>query len=49
MFVKNSEAQEAGRKATANQMKEKLGGDEELAAKLTPDYEGNVSSSAPLS
>lgn len=39
MFVKHSEAQEAGRKGTADQMKQKLGGDEELARKLTPDYE----------
>lgn len=39
MFVKHSEAQEAGRKITTNQMKEKLGNDEDLAAKLTPDYE----------
>lgn len=39
MFVKDSEAQEAGRKATQKQMLEKLGGDEELAKKLTPTYE----------
>ncbi|KAF2208808.1 hypothetical protein CERZMDRAFT_48524 [Cercospora zeae-maydis SCOH1-5] len=39
MFVKDSEAQRAARKATAAQMKEKLGNDEVLAGKLTPDYE----------
>lgn len=39
MFVKDSAAQDAGRKATADQMKEKLGGDEDLARKLTPSYE----------
>jgi cation diffusion facilitator CzcD-associated flavoprotein CzcO len=39
MFVKGSSAQATARKATAEQMKEKLGGDVELAAKLTPDYE----------
>ncbi|CAK1354968.1 putative sterigmatocystin biosynthesis monooxygenase stcW [Cercospora beticola] len=39
MFVKDSDAQTAARKATADQMKEKLGNDESLAAKLTPDYE----------
>ena len=39
MFVKKSHAQNAGRKATADQMKEKLGGDEELARRLTPEYE----------
>lgn len=39
MFVKDSHAQNAGRKATADQMKNKLGGDEELARKLTPEYE----------
>jgi cation diffusion facilitator CzcD-associated flavoprotein CzcO len=39
MFVKDSNAQIAGKKATADQMKEKLGGDEELANKLTPEYE----------
>lgn len=38
MFVKDSDAQNAARKATADQMKEKLGNDETLAAKLTPDY-----------
>ena len=39
MFVKNSAAQEEARQATADMMKSKLGGDEELASKLTPDYE----------
>ena len=39
MFVKDSHAQNAGRKATADQMKEKLGNDEVLAKKLTPEYE----------
>lgn len=39
MFVKNSAAQRAGRKATADQMKSKLGNDEDLAARLTPEYE----------
>lgn len=39
MFVKDSHAQNVGRKATADQMKEKLGNDEDLARKLTPDYE----------
>lgn len=39
MFVKHSKAQEAGRKAVADQMKAKLNGDEELARKLTPEYE----------
>ncbi|KAK4555055.1 hypothetical protein LTR86_007821 [Recurvomyces mirabilis] len=39
MFVKNSVAQEEGRKATAEMMKKKLGGDEDLARKLTPEYE----------
>lgn len=39
MFVKNSPAQRAGRKATADQMKAKLGNDENLAARLTPEYE----------
>jgi cation diffusion facilitator CzcD-associated flavoprotein CzcO len=38
MFVKGSEAQEQGKKATQDQMREKLGGDNVLAAKLTPDY-----------
>ena len=39
MFVKHSDAQEEGKKQVAEQMKQKLGGDEELASKLTPDYE----------
>lgn len=39
MFVKKSEAQVVGRKVTADQMKEKLGDDEGLARKLTPNYE----------
>lgn len=39
MFVKNSSAQEEGRRQTANMMKEKLGGDEELARILTPEWE----------
>ena len=39
MFVKDSDAQKAARKATAEQMKERLGNNEELAAKLTPTYE----------
>lgn len=39
MFVKNSSAQEDGKKATADQMREKLNGNEELAKKLIPDYE----------
>lgn len=39
MFVKESDAQVAGRKFTADQMKEKLGNNDELASKLTPDYE----------
>ncbi|EMC94774.1 hypothetical protein BAUCODRAFT_560547 [Baudoinia panamericana UAMH 10762] len=39
MFVKHSRAQEAGRRQTAEMMKRALGGDEELARKLTPDYE----------
>lgn len=39
MFVKGSEAQEQGKKATADQMRGKLNGDEELARKLIPDYE----------
>ena len=39
MFVKSSAAQNEGRKQTAAMMKEKLGGDEELAQKLTPEYE----------
>ncbi|KAK5126680.1 hypothetical protein LTR85_009614 [Meristemomyces frigidus] len=39
MFVKHSSAQEEGRRQTADMMKQKLGGDEELASKLTPDYE----------
>ena len=39
MFVKDSNAQHAGKKATADQMKAKLGNDEELAKKLTPEYE----------
>ena len=39
MFVKDSNAQEAGKKATADQMRSKLGGDEDLANKLTPEYE----------
>ncbi|KAF7185128.1 putative sterigmatocystin biosynthesis monooxygenase stcW [Pseudocercospora fuligena] len=47
MFVKNSEAQESGRKAVVEQMKAKLDGDEELAAKLTPDYEVGCRRSTP--
>lgn len=39
MFVKNSHAQDAGRKATADQMKGKLNNDDNLAKKLTPEYE----------
>ena len=39
MFVKHSEAQRRGREQTADMMKEKLRGDSELAAKLTPDWE----------
>jgi cation diffusion facilitator CzcD-associated flavoprotein CzcO len=39
MFTKGSEAQTVGKKATADQMKEKLGNDEDLARKLTPEYE----------
>ncbi|SMR44755.1 unnamed protein product [Zymoseptoria tritici ST99CH_3D1] len=39
MFVKGSEAQEQGKKATQDQMREKLCGDAELATKLIPDYE----------
>lgn len=39
MFVKESDAQIAGRKFTADQMKEKLGNDDQLASKLIPDYE----------
>ncbi|KAK3702417.1 hypothetical protein LTR37_014883 [Vermiconidia calcicola] len=39
MFVKDSHAQNSGRKATADMMKEKLGGDAELARLLTPEYE----------
>lgn len=39
MFVKNSTAQKEGRRQTQEMMKEKLGGNEELARKLTPDYE----------
>ena len=39
MFVKDSNAQNAGRKATADQMKGKLNNNEELARKLTPEYE----------
>ncbi|KAK4900271.1 hypothetical protein LTR27_002495 [Elasticomyces elasticus] len=39
MFVKHSAAQENGRRQTAEMMKQKLGGDEELAKKLTPEYE----------
>lgn len=42
MFVKNSEAQEQGKRATADQMREKLNGNEELARKLIPDYEVRV-------
>lgn len=39
MFCKNSHAQDVARKDTADQMRKKLGGDEELAKKLTPEYE----------
>ncbi|KAK4507536.1 hypothetical protein PRZ48_001271 [Zasmidium cellare] len=39
MFVKDSDAQIAGRKFTVEQMKKKLGDDEELARKLIPEYE----------
>jgi len=39
MFVKDSTAQEQGRKQTADMMRQKLGGDDDLAKKLTPDYE----------
>lgn len=39
MFVKESRAQEAGRKAVADQMKAKLNNNEDLARKLTPEYE----------
>ncbi len=39
MFTKDSKAQVAGKKATADQMRAKLGDNEELANKLTPDYE----------
>ena len=39
MFTKGSKAQTAGKKATADQMREKLGNDEDLANKLTPEYE----------
>lgn len=39
MFVKHSHAQEAGRQAVADQMKAKLNNDEDLARKLTPEYE----------
>lgn len=38
MFVKGSEAQEQGKKATQDQMREKLCADAELATKLIPDY-----------
>lgn len=39
MFVKHSTAQEQARKATADMMKQKLGGNEDLAKKLIPKYE----------
>lgn len=39
MFTKDSAAQIAGRKATADQMRAKLGDNADLAQKLTPDYE----------
>ena len=39
MLVKNSKAQSDGRKLVVDQMKEKLGGDESLATKLTPRWE----------
>lgn len=39
MFVKNSEAQEQGRTATADQMRQKLNNNDELAERLIPDYE----------
>lgn len=39
MFIKDSTAQNSARRQTADMMKEKLGGDETLAQKLTPEYE----------
>lgn len=39
MFMKGSESQEQAKKATAELMLERLGGDKELASKLTPDWE----------
>ncbi|KAK5109671.1 hypothetical protein LTR62_006793 [Meristemomyces frigidus] len=39
MFVKHSQAQEDGREQTSKMMLNKLGGDEDLARKLTPAYE----------
>ena len=39
MFVKDSRAQNAGRKAVSDQMKAKLNNDEELAKKLIPEWE----------
>lgn len=39
MLVKDSQAQNDGRKLIVEQMKEKLGGDECLAQKLTPQWE----------
>lgn len=39
MFMKGSKAQDAARQATADMMKKQLGGKEDLAEKLTPQYE----------
>lgn len=39
MFTKESEAQRAAFLATAKMMRDRLGGDEQLAAKLIPDWE----------
>lgn len=39
MFVKNSTAQKLGREQTAKMMKSRLNNDEDLASKLTPEWE----------
>ncbi|KAI3399789.1 hypothetical protein diail_5585 [Diaporthe ilicicola] len=39
MFVKGSQAQKEARRTTARAMRDRLGGDEELASKLIPDWE----------
>lgn len=39
LYVKGSEAQDEARRVTERKMRERLGGDEELAGKLIPDWE----------